>query len=431
MEDSYPETTHPEKYASGHILVDEEYVDDVEKAARSSSFPAPGTRRPVTALEDLRFDEPDKAGLVAMSWSGKQDAKRVVDRIRAVDHSLYDMVGPDHIVGVIVNPKTGEVATSAEMGGPAASPPTPTRERFGYRRDDDVAGSGVMVGVVDSGIRRHTWYEGAVLANPGSIEQLDEDKDGKLSRQAGHGTFITGLILRQAPGATVRVVRVFDEDGVVRVRAAANAIVDLDRRGADIINLSFGGYSHRDRMPLAHRKAFSKLRDGTVVVAAAGNHSPKSKTQKERMDRRFWPAAMKRVVAVAALKHDEKTGRFELADFSNFGPWVTLSAVGADLVSTFVFTPDDFVGDKFYGWAKWSGTSFAAPIVSGRIAAAMTDDKGESIRSAKQAKALVLEEATAAATNAAEAGLIDNGSGMNRVILSVGPEGEERLPTSE
>lgn len=425
MEDSYPTTTIEQKCAPGHILVDEEYVDDVANAVKSSKFPAATKTLPaVTALKDVRFDDPDKAGLVAMYWSGKQEPTRVVDRIRAVDHSLYDMVAPDHIIGVVVNPDTGEVATSAEMGGPAASPAVPATEYFEVRTDEDLAGSGVIVGVVDSGICRHDWYEGSVLASPGSVDPLDEKGDGTLDPQAGHGTFVTGLILRQAPGATVRVIRAFDEDGFVRVRTAAQAIVDLDRRGADIINLSFGGYTRTDRMPLAHRKAFSKLREGTVVVAAAGNHNPNRKQQRDKMDRRFWPAAMKRVVAVAALKPEG--GKVERADFSNFGPWVTVSAIGTDLVSTFV---SDFEG--FKGWATWSGTSFAAPIVAGRIAAAMTDDKGEIVQTAKQAKEMVLEEAKETARQAVHQGLIDNGSGMSAVILSAKPKRRGRPPTSD
>lgn len=415
MDDTYPTTTSAQRCAPRHILVDEEYVEEVEKAAKSSSFPALATETEaeVTALDDVWFDDPDKAGLVAMYWSGDQEATSVVDRIRAVDGSLYDMVAPDHTVGVVVDPDTGEVATSPEAGGPAASAPRPTESTFGNRTDDDMVGTSVMVGVVDSGIRRHPWYEGSVLASPGSVDPVDTNGDGEIDRQAGHGTFVTGLILQQAPGATVRVVRAFDENGFVLVRAAANAIVDLDRRGADIINLSFGGYTRSNRMPLAHRKAFSRLRDSTVVVAAAGNHNPDDERQKASMGRRFWPASMKRVVAVAALQQNPDDG-VKLADFSNYGPWVTLSAVGTDVLSTFV---SDF--EDFRGWATWSGTSFAAPIVAGRIAAAMTDDKGEIIRTAKQAKQMVLDEATRAAT---EAGVIGNGSGLGPVILSAEPK---------
>jgi len=75
-----------------------------------------------------------------------------------------------------------------------------------------------------------------------------------------------------------------------------------------------------------------------------------------------------------------------VALFSNVGPWVRVYAPGAAVVSTspaFVggeqatsradvdglrretLDPDDYRG----GFAVWSGTSFAAPYVAGRIAA--------------------------------------------------------------
>lgn len=396
---------YKKRRAPGHILVDEEYVREVFDAATSTDFP----KGRVKALEGAECGPPDIAGLVALSWTSDQDPKDVVSRIRDVDNSLYDMVSPDHTVGYLGDPNTGEVGTSPEAGGPAGSPPDPA-ERLPdvpYRQDFGPAGCGVMVGVVDSGIRRHWWYEGAVLADPESFEKLDQNKDTVRDRQAGHGSFVTGLILRQAPRATVRVVQAFDPDGFVRTRDAAQAIVKLDRFGVDIINLSFGGYTEKNRMPLAHRKAFSKLRHTTVVVAAAGNHDPADDKQAAKKDRRFWPAAMNRVVAVAALK--QVVGdKVELADFSNYGPWVTISAVGEDVLSTFVFD------DKFNGWARWSGTSFAAPIVAGRIAAAMTDESGEIVRTAMQAKEFVLNEAKRRTVTGGELGPVLLTEGLKR-----------------
>ena len=68
------------------------------------------------------------------------------------------------------------------------------------------------------------------------------------------------------------------------------------------------------------------------------------------------------MVAVAA--HD---GR-RICNWSNTGPWVTLAAPGADVLSTYVHHetfPD--------GWARWSGTSFAAPFVAAAIADALPE----------------------------------------------------------
>ena len=376
-----PIETYVKKRAPGHILVDEDFADEVEVAVKSSTF-----TEQFGELPDIALDEPDNAGLVALSWcDDSRDPGDVVNHIRTVAPELSDMVAPDHTVGVVVDPHTGELGASAEMGGPASMPKA-TEHRFPPRTDDDVAGKGIIVGVVDTGIRRNAWSDGSYLASPGSFDPLDENSDNELDRQAGHGTFVTGLILRQAPAATVHVIRALDMDGFVRVRTAANAIVELDRRGADVINLSLGGYTRTNRVPLAHRKAFSRIRHTTVVVAAAGNHHPDERAQVVAQGRRFWPAAMKRVVAVAALDQVQD-GRVQLANFSNFGQWVDIAAVGTDVLSTFVDFKD------FDGWALWSGTSFAAPIVAGRIAAAMTDSSGTVIRTAQQARQKVLEDA--------------------------------------
>jgi subtilisin family serine protease len=98
------------------------------------------------------------------------------------------------------------------------------------------------------------------------------------------------------------------------------------------------------------------------VVAAAGNTGS---------DRPAWPAALPGVVAVAAT-----TGGPDgtvAAPYSNFGSWVDACAEGTR-TSTYV-TGVLEVGkepEKFEGFARWSGTSFAAPHVAGRIAALMT-----------------------------------------------------------
>jgi subtilisin family serine protease len=89
------------------------------------------------------------------------------------------------------------------------------------------------------------------------------------------------------------------------------------------------------------------------------------------------------LVSVGALNPNGTT-----ALFSNTGPWVRCYAPGASVVSTVPMTdggaqpiartvaagrkretidPDDYSA----GFAVWSGTSFAAPVIAGRIAAAL------------------------------------------------------------
>lgn len=378
-------TSYAGKPAPGHILVDEDYIDAAMEAVTSESF-----EDEFGALAGVGHDDPDKAGLVALHWHDEaRDPGDVTNQIRQIAPELTYMVGPDHALGMVVreDPHTG---TSVDMGGPAAIKPKPTDGRFEPRSESDRRGRGVTVGVIDSGWRDHEHLAGAFLAGPGSKDPLDENRDLALDQMAGHGTFVTGLILHEAPSATVRMVRAFDSEGRVLIRDAANAMIELDQLGVDILNLSFGGHSRNNRKPLAYRKALSKLRDTTVVVAAAGNHDPDSPAAVGDKAREFWPAAMPNVLAVAALDQVENDS-VRLAKFSNYGPWVDLAAVGADVISTYATFFD------FDGWAQWSGTSFAAPTVAGRIAATMTDQSGNRVCSAQEAKQRVLEEGRARA----------------------------------
>ena len=96
------------------------------------------------------------------------------------------------------------------------------------------------------------------------------------------------------------------------------------------------------------------------------------------------------IVAVGALNPDGTT-----ALFSNDGPWVTTSRVGASMVSTApavvsgaltasravpglwdaterrTINPDGCTG----GFVVWSGTSFAGPLVAGQIADALFESR--------------------------------------------------------
>ena len=82
---------------------------------------------------------------------------------------------------------------------------------------------------------------------------------------------------------------------------------------------------------------------GTVVISAAGNDGS---TQP------LYPAAEQ---AEGALSVAAATASHQLADFSNRGRWVQIAAPGDQIIST-------VPGDQ---WAVWSGTSMAAPLVSG------------------------------------------------------------------
>lgn len=246
-------------------------------------------------------------------------------------------------------------------------------------------GDGLTIGVLDTGIAFdpvvHPWLDGRFTADEKLDRDLPNDDGGSfLAHQGGHGTFVAGIASRVAPAAHLVVAKVLDAVGVgstlelTRGIARADAVaVERTGRSLDVLNLSLGGYTRRDQPPRVLAAVLRSLTArGTVVVAAAGNlGSP----------RPFWPAALPEVVGVGALDG------WAPAPFTNYGPWVDACAPGVDVVSTFFdersqplsgadlppassgATP---LAVTFPGYARWSGTSFAAPKVAGAIAATAT-----------------------------------------------------------
>lgn len=237
----------------------------------------------------------------------------------------------------------------------------------------------VTVAILDTGINAaHPWFpRGAWEAvDPDVDDRLDTDNDYELDAQAGHGTFIAGVVRQNAPGAHLSISRVLGSDGVcdeVDLLQAINALRGRSsggKRRIGVLNLSLGAYTWNDRPPALLAQAIDRLGADTVVVAAAGNNAS---------DRLFWPAAFESVVGVGALAAD---GR-ERTSFSNHGDWVDAWAPGDRVASSFVTfdgpadeTPNaDIDSDCFTGFATWSGTSFAAPRISAELARRAQEQK--------------------------------------------------------
>jgi len=194
----------------------------------------------------------------------------------------------------------------------------------------------------------------------------DADHDRYLDPVAGHGTFIGGLIARIAPGCALRIndpLTPYGDGDEFTIAAVIDRLV-ADPHPPHFINLSFSGYALDDEGAECLQTAIQgAMKKGIVVVASAGN---------DGICRKAFPAAFDGVVSVAALGHDGP------ASFSNWGSWVRACAPGVDIVSTFFkysqgrermkYGVDP---DRFNGWAIWSGTSFAAPVVTGVLARAV------------------------------------------------------------
>ncbi|HBK34207.1 TPA: hypothetical protein DEP34_02680 [Candidatus Uhrbacteria bacterium] len=189
-----------------------------------------------------------------------------------------------------------------------------------------------------------------------------------------HGTMIAGVIAAVTDNdkgvagmswnSKIMALRVMDNYGAGLSTDVTEAIEYAVAQGAKIINLSFSGYDADNRLRAAVREAYEA---GVLVVAAVGNLSSGGVNTNVQP---VYPACFGSqsdddwVLGVAATNaEDEKT------IFSNYGSTcVDISAPGENFYSTYYFDEDweGFDEEEYMG--QWSGTSLAAPVISGAAA---------------------------------------------------------------
>jgi subtilisin family serine protease len=347
---------HPEFYAVGpddpagaiirrrELLVPARHAGTVEESARRWT----DRRTNIEPLGLARFtmhQDTDVADLIATQFSPEGGEA---------------LAAPVHMFRGEPNYQGGPGSMPAPVTTP---PPAPAKASSSHA---------VTVAILDTGLSAsHQWFpKNAWDAVDDDVDDLlDDNNDYELDAQAGHGTFIAGIIRQHAPGARLLVSRVLGSDGVcdeVDLLQAIRALHERTKGGnhrVDVLNLSLGAYTWNNRPPALLSQAIAQLGSETVVVAAAGNNAS---------DRVFWPAAFAPVVGVGAQTADGQ----QPATFSNHGRWVDVWAPGEQVASSFVRfdgpadeTPGaDIDSDCFTGFATWSGTSFAAPRIAGELA---------------------------------------------------------------
>lgn len=209
-------------------------------------------------------------------------------------------------------------------------------------------GSGVTVAVVDSGIAMHPALEGAVA------EYRNFSSDSEVHDSLGHGTHVAGIIGARsgiakgiAPEATLLSLKVLGHSGMGSNDAVSQAIRFATEHKADIISMSLGGGRPDAQMHQSIQRATAA---GIVVVCAAGNDGGSVN----------YPAAFAETIAVGAV---DRTGT--ICEFSSRGKEIAVAAPGAEVTST-------WLGN---GYATVSGTSMAAPFVSGVLALYVSEQK--------------------------------------------------------
>ena len=257
----------------------------------------------------------------------------------------------------------------------------------------------VIVAVIDTGLdwdhRNIDWEN--IWFNPKETagNRTDDDKNGYADDVIGwdvfsrgnrpwdfdgHGTMVAGIIAGSwndkvgiagiNPFARLMILKAVNNFGVTRSSYLAEAIAYAADHGARVINLSVGGRGDAQVALEAIDYAYSK---GVVIVVAAGNEGVEVKN--------YGIAMSDKILLVGATGHDNQH-----VGFSNWGN-ISVAAPGVDILSLRARRTDTMLGlegvkyipgtnyvgeDKRYYRA--SGTSFAAPFVTGLASLMIAND---------------------------------------------------------
>lgn len=238
---------------------------------------------------------------------------------------------------------------------------------LGAKSDRRESGHGIKVAILDTGIDIN--HESLYGLDYSEVSLLDNGIDAGI----GHGTGIASIIAGQtdeflglAPSSEVLSVKVLNSDGVGDSFTIAKGIILAVDQGADIINLSLGGFSSSSAMDQAIQYAKSK---DVLLVSAVGNDGTHGV---------LYPARHKDVIAVSSV--DAKS---RVSSFASYGPEVDLAAPGVGIVTA--WEDNHFV--------EFSGTSIATAFVTGALAHELSKSPSQNKNGAIEALYSNLDEA--------------------------------------
>lgn len=235
------------------------------------------------------------------------------------------------------------------------------------------AGQGITIALIDSGVDfTHPLLRGALLPGHDFV-----DGDGNASEEGdetmliyGHGTAVAGVLQQLAPAAKILPLRVLGTDGSGRASHVAQAIRLAVDQGARIINLSVAGSVSSEGVRAALQYAASR---NVLVVAASGNSGgnvPQAPADALNHKNRLGDVGL----SVTAV---DQSGR--LPSWSNRGGEVL--APGVDIQTS-------YPGGRL---VTASGSSFAAPVVSGALALALAQGKAPQTLAAQLSSGKLLD----------------------------------------
>lgn len=222
-------------------------------------------------------------------------------------------------------------------------------------------GSDIICAVIDSGIQiNHPSLKDSIV---GVHNFTSEGEENPLNVEdySGHGTHVAGIIAAKdigngvigvAPKAKLLIIKVIEKDGSGSYENVAKALkyasdwVGENGEKVNVINMSLGGSTPDDSLYRAVKYA---RRKGIILVSAAGNEGDGDNKTIEVS----FPGFYKEVIQVGSVSENGVP-----SIFSNTNSNLDFVAPGEDILSTGLNSE----------YVKLTGTSMAAPFVTGGIA---------------------------------------------------------------
>lgn len=234
-------------------------------------------------------------------------------------------------------------------------------------------GADIGIAILDTGVERHQDIAGRIVCFQDYVNGRSRPYDDN-----GHGTHISGIIAGSgrksngkykgiAPDSKIIMLKCLDAAGNGSVNDAKKSfdfiIKNKEKYNIRIVNISVGSVmksgDRENEMLLEYVEHLWK--SGLTVVAAAGNNGPESGSITA-------PGCARSVITVGASDDNmevKSTGRKKMVNYSGRGP-TDVCVVKPEIVCPGTGVVSCNIHKS--GYSTKSGTSMAAPIVSGVIA---------------------------------------------------------------
>ena len=255
-------------------------------------------------------------------------------------------------------------------------------------------GAGQLIGILDTGIDPdHSDLAGRVDLNlitsfvsaplfSGDLDGIDYNFHGTAT--AGYITTNGFGVASVAPDARLCSAKTLNVLGSGSFGDLISAINWAAEKGADVINMSSGGYIDRNLpgadnlIALVQRSVDFATRKGAVLVASAGNNNINLDTDPANFT--FVPGQLKNIISVGATAPYNQTNFDDRASYSNYGgrTGVDLFAPGGDFTAGNILDLNLTVCSQYqltlpfacgpFDYVFASGTSESAPHVAAAAA---------------------------------------------------------------